>query len=679
MSRAIANLKFGPISTDLAKPITVLPSCCEGHILLEMVLAHMGKLKAAINEDDTAEFLDIAARAEHVEQWFAAGGKHARFMSSKMLIKFASKIPSPIFNLLLEKPEAETSTPSELIEFLYARIAELAPGVYNPIELEAFKMVAMTCMADLEKACEQPSLFDPTEALLERKIVCPQCRAYFIGPTGKCSSAQCRGDGEEIEVVSGSEEEENEKKGEPKSEAEANQRFVVFKRWNVAVKSGFGAGGITTFNKNHPLFLERAGDFDEDMQDQFFVTMSHILQALADYPADSIEGNFETSAALYKVFRFTELHYQEATSAERALKLVLWYTSQGSRFGYDLHRFRQVWLIALELEKQGFEMHHESPNIFSDILLVLFFCVDGEKGEVDWEMAKIIHHKTVSPLIAAYLSTEPEQVRCMDNSSWKNVWAEDFKVPSTRVINAMHNGFQKWSYAGIFDFNGIYPFDYKVVTTKGTREKASVREDKPVTMNGVPVSRSSAGMQNLLFVYSCPITTERALIWDLQRDNDRLSKLAQKVATVMPPALQQRWDDYEADLEDGGSNAEPEEPEDEAEKPEEVPEEDQKEVDSYEPRSEVNSDLDKASDAAAQEATKAVNGAHDQDAHVEGVVEPFSLDGISALNRDSALQKLVAPGSQASEPSLPAPQETPAKGNLRTPKRKSTPGESASK
>ena len=56
-----------------------------------------------------------------------------------------------------------------------------------------------------------------------------------------------------------------------------------------------GGGGINTSQRNHPLFLERAGDFDEDMQEIFFETMSHmILQSVAYYsPNSSSDANDE--------------------------------------------------------------------------------------------------------------------------------------------------------------------------------------------------------------------------------------------------------------------------------------------------------------------------------------------------------------------------------------------------
>ena len=59
----------------------------------------------------------------------------------------------------------------------------------------------------------------------------------------------------------------------------------MFKRWNVAANSSFST--ISTFERNHPLLLERAGDFDEDMQHHFFTIMSHILQSVVEYPPKS--------------------------------------------------------------------------------------------------------------------------------------------------------------------------------------------------------------------------------------------------------------------------------------------------------------------------------------------------------------------------------------------------------
>ena len=191
-------------------------------------------------------------------------------------MKFTAKIPSPIFNFLLD-PVAESSDPADLVKILYSKVAELGKGLYTTAELATFEASALATMANLAKSLDNKEKFDPTKVLSVRKILCPECKAYFVIEK-RCSNAKCRGD-----IIDEEEEFEFEEDVQPTSEEEANQIWL-FKRWNVEAKKTFG-GGITTSNNNHPIVLERAGDFDEDMQDQFFFMMSHILQALAAYPS----------------------------------------------------------------------------------------------------------------------------------------------------------------------------------------------------------------------------------------------------------------------------------------------------------------------------------------------------------------------------------------------------------
>ena len=173
---------------------------------------------------------------------------------------------------------------------------------------------------------------------------------------------------------------------------------------------------------------------------------------------------------------------------------------------------------------------------------------------------------------------------------------------------------------------------------------------------------TSAGSRNLLLLNSVPLFPARILDWP-DSDQQRISDAAYDVANGLPLLLQARWESYHPS-EGEDSNA----PGDEVEKPEEVPGGDQKGVDSNpEPESEVNMDLDQASDVAAQEATKAVKETQNQAAHVESAVEdgqaplsaaadaekamdpvealkqPFSMEGISTLNRNSAMRKRSVP------------------------------------
>jgi hypothetical protein len=368
---------------------------------MEVVMAHLGKLKDAALDDEKVEYLAIADPGQ-VEEYFERDTHHVRFMSTKLLVRFSAKMPPKIFNLLLDPVFSPTCAPEKMVKALYAEIAHLNEGRYTAEELASFEAAAVTSMMELAKSVSTTDPFDPTLVLRVRSIVCPQCKAYFVFEN-RCSNAQCRGDVDD-EVLVEAEEPKSVEAEEPESEDEANKRFHVFKRWNVASKGFFGSAGVTTSEKNHPILLGRAGDFDEDMQDQFFYMMSHILQSQAKYLVDIFPDNFTLAATIYKVFRFLDIHFQEASCAERAMKIVLWYSNQAPRFAYDLYRFRQVWYIVLQMEANGFDLKRNEPKVFNDVMVMLFYCVDSAKGEINWDMVDLITHKEVTPLLEAYLA-----------------------------------------------------------------------------------------------------------------------------------------------------------------------------------------------------------------------------------------------------------------------------------
>jgi hypothetical protein len=414
--------------------------------------------------------------------------------------------------------------------------------------------------------------------------------------------------------------EENPDEEEPNSETEAARRFPEYQRWNVAAKGEFK--DIQTSAKTHPFCLERAGDFSEDMQHEFFIMMSHILQSVAYYPPDSAPGvNLKLSTTIYKVFRFAKLHYTEATSAVRAIKIVLWYARQGCRLAYDLFRFRQVWHIVSQLEKNDFNFHRDDPSLFSDILLMFFYCVKGTEGEINWEMTELIQHATVSPIVKDYLQKGPDQVKCFDDKAWKDVWAASYPEPHPRIVSAMVDGVQKWSYAGIFAFCGITP----------------LRSNLPVVLDEVKECRSSAGMESLTNLYAFPISLDRAFIWEVFGEvHQTLGAMAFACVKELPPLLQRRWDIYQSSLEDTET--------------EEV-------QGSESPKEE---DLTEAPTSVAQ--TPQAN-AEEKLGPVEALDAVFSAEGMATLDRNSAVKKLVAPTpvSPAPKPSQPTPAETPVK------------------
>ena len=266
-----------------------------------------------------------------------------------------------------------------------------------------------------------------------------------------------------------------------------------------------------------------------------------------------------------------------------------------------------------------------------------------------------------------------------------DVWDENYEVPCPKVIATDYEGVQRYSYAGLFKFHGLSPFDYSLVTmSQGISSIGKVGDNEPASTE--KPAPTSARSRNLLLLNSVPLFPARILDWP-DSDQQRISDAAYDVANGLPLFLQARWESYHPS-EGEDSNA----PGDEVEKPEEVPGGDQKGVDSNpEPESEVNMDLDQASDVAAQEATKAVKETQNQAAHVESAVEdgqaplsaaadaekamdpvealkqPFSMEGISTLNRNNAMQKRSVPASPVSESSQPAAQRTPAQSSSPAP------------
>ena len=450
---------------------------------------------------------------------------------------------------------------------------------------------------------------------------------------------------------------------------------MEFKRWNVAANGSFQ--DIKTSTKKHPLILERAGDFNEEMQKNFFLVISHILQAAVNYP-DTFHRQLphNISETVYRVFRFEELGTSFAPTTQLALKLVLWYTDQGPRFGYDLHRFRQVWAIAMQMVDNGFNLFRRDRNRCADILLVMFFSMDGRTDEINWDLAKMIQHKEVSPLFEAYLQDKPDPIKCTEWEQWVDVWDEEYVAPHQKVIAAVDSeGLQRYSYAGLFKSNGLSPFDGSLVTmSQGISSVKKIGDNEPVSTE--KPAASSAGDRSLNLLRSTPLFPARSL--DYSKANRKyITEVSYLAANVLPPLLRARWELYRPSKKVSNSA------EDGAEKPEENHGGDQKEVDpNHEPQSEISLELGQISDVAARVATEAVKKSQDQAAPVENAVEdgqaplsaatdakkamdqgealqqPFSMDGASTLNRDSAIQKRSMPSSPVPQPAV---QGTPTK------------------
>ena len=375
------------------------------------------------------------------------------------------------------------------------------------------------------------------------------------------------------------------------------------------------------------------------------------------------------------------------------MKIVLWYSNQSPRFAYDLHRFRQVWYIVLQMEANGFDLKRSEPKVFNDVLVMLFYCVDSAKGEINWDMVHLITHEVVSPLLKAYLAEEYEQIRCTDHELWVDVWAEDYVVPHQIKLRAMHNNNPRYSYAGLFDYFGITPFNYELATVSQSAQTIQlVKDEQPGA--SVSIARSSAGMPSLVVLWSLPISQNRAFLLPNadSTEYDTLGKLAMKVSSSMPDLLQHRWSKFPQvkgssegrPLEEVYEDQEDEEAEDqegdETEEQEAVEPEDQEESGPEDGKKKEPEPEQAAAEAAAKsEASSELNLAQDP---------AFSAAGMGSLNRDEAVQKIAAttakdglstPAKPQSDSKKPADGDSTKKGNSQQKAARRTPGTPRSK